>query len=386
MPLPFGHSKAVGFAALGSITVSQERDFWVAWAEIHGMGAILQKRLAVHFGSLAAAWNASPDRLLEVEGIGLKLAWAIAEQRPRITPQVPSVDVGAVITPADAEYPPLLYELPDPPPVLYCQGHLELLTACQSHPGVGIVGTRSPSEYGKRWTRRLTKALSRAGFLIISGLADGIDREAHQSCLEVNGQTIAVLGTGVDVVYPYRNRALYQEIAQAGLLVSEHPPGTQPDRTHFPRRNRIIAGLSRVLLVTEAPRKSGALITAQLANDYGRDVFVLPGSLDNPRCYGCLELVNQGAQMVLEEQTLIDALGIVPLESSPEPTPPPLPDLEPHLMQVFQAVPGEARSLDSIVQQVDTLTTGDILSALVQLELMGLVSQLPGMQYQRCTG
>ncbi|MEM9769893.1 MAG: DNA-processing protein DprA [Cyanobacteria bacterium P01_D01_bin.71] len=365
--------------------MSSERTFWFAWSQIPGMGPILQKRLAQHFGSLAAAWTAATDELLAVDGIGLKLAWAIAEQRSQCNLDIFKDASGQFITPADEAYPDLLYEIPDPPPILYYDGNLDLLAACQQRPAVGIVGTRSPSEYGKRWTSRLTKTLCRANFLIISGLADGIDRVAHETCLHAHGQTIAVLGTGVDVIYPYRNRDLHRVIAQSGLLLSEHPPGTQPEKVHFPRRNRIIAGLSRAILVTEAPRKSGALITARLGNEYGRDVFALPGSLDNHRCHGCLDILSQGAQMILREDTLIAALGAIPVEASAAVTPMPPPDLPPPLLVVFQAVTVEARSLDAIVQQVADLSTGDILSALTQLELMGLVSSIPGtQQYQLC--
>lgn len=362
--------------------MTEERAFWFTWSQIEGLGPILQKRLAQHFGSLGAAWAASPDELLRVDGVGLKLAWAIAEQRPRLDLTAVDRAPGSFLTPADDAYPDLLYEIPDPPPVLYYQGKVDLLRACQQRPGVGIVGTRSPTEYGKRWTRRITKALCRAGFLVLSGLADGIDRVAHECCLEAEGDTISVLGTGVDVVYPYRNRDLHRAIARSGLLLSEHPPGTQPERVYFPRRNRIIAGLSRAVLVTEAPQRSGALITAKLANDYCREVFALPGSLDNPRCRGCLELLAQGAQMIFGEETLVEALGTLPVETV-EVVHPPRPDLPPPLMMVLQAVTAEARSLDAIVQQVQSLSTGDILSALTQLELMGLVSSIPGtQQYQ----
>lgn len=359
------------------------------------MGPVLQKRLAEQFGGLEAAWQATPGDLQRVEGIGPKLAQAIAYQRPQFCPEAALDQEELFLTPADQSYPTLLYEIPDPPPVLYYQGRLDLLSACQASPAIGVVGTRGPSEYGKRWTRRLTTALSQAGFVIISGLADGIDREAHQSCLDVNGETIAVLGTGVDVAYPHRNKSLHQAIAQTGLLVSEHPPGTRPDRVHFPRRNRVIAGLSRAVLVTEAPHQSGALITARLANDYGRDVFVLPGSLDNPRSLGGLELVNQGAHLILNESSLIEILGGIPVATLPPANrySQTLPsDIAPHLRQVLQAISDEACSLDSIVQQLitlypkDNLATGDVLSALTQLELMGLVSSLPAtQQYQRCS-
>ena len=361
-----------------------ERAYWFAWSQVSGLGPILQKRLANHFGSLEAAWTASAKTLQQVEGIGSKVADAIAYGRSKVNLACAEMQTGNFVTPADAAYPQLLFEIPDPPPVLYYQGKLELLSACNHQPAVGIVGTRSPSEYGKRWTRRLTRSLCRAEFLIISGLAAGIDREAHQSTLQVEGQTIAVLGTGVDVVYPFRNQDLHQAIAQSGLLVSEHPPGTAPDKAYFPRRNRVIAGLCRALLVTEAPRKSGALITARLANDYGRDVFALPGSLDNLRCHGCLDLLNQGAQMVLGDYTLIDALGAIPIKQSTEVSAV-SPDLPPPLQQVFQAITLDAMPLDAIVQQIGDQSTGDILSALTQLELMGLIYNLPGtQQYQRC--
>ncbi len=382
-----GHSNLRVKTDKGSIALSQESILWFAWSQIPGLGPVLQKRLAQHFGSLAVAWDAPPDELMAVDGIGLKLAWVIAEHRPQLNLETLRPITDHFITPADAAYPDLLYEIPDPPPILYYQGDLELLAACQYRPAVGIVGTRNPSDYGKRWTRRLTKTLCRAGFVIISGLADGIDRIAHDSCLEAEGQTIAVLGTGVDVVYPYRNRDLYRTIGQSGLLLSEYPPGTQPEKVHFPQRNRIIAGLSRATLVTEAPRKSGALITAKLANDYGRDVFALPGSLDNVRGHGCLDILSQGAQMILREDTLVQALGAIPVEPPLPTAPVPQPDLPPPLLTVFQAVTPESRSLDVIVQQVSDLSTGDILSALMQLELMGLISSIPGtQQYQLVAG
>ncbi len=364
--------------------LSEERAFWRTWSQVQGLGPVLLKRLATHFGSLAAAWNASVEDLQAVEGVGSKLAIAIAAQRPKLTPFLSQTDDCTYVTPADTAYPTLLYEIPDPPPVLYYQGDLSLLAACQHQPSIGIVGTRSPSEYGKRWTRRLTTALSQGNVIIISGLADGIDREAHTSCLAAQGKTIAVLGTGVDVVYPYRNRDLYAAIAAHGLLVSEYPPGTGPERVHFPRRNRIIAGLSRVTLVAEAPRKSGALITAEMANEYGRDVFVLPGSLDNPRCFGCLELLTQGAHLVLGEETLVHALDSLPIETH-SPTDHLPTDLPPHLLPVWQALSEEGRSLDQLVQQLQSQSTSDILSALTHLELMGAIVSIPGtQQYQRC--
>jgi DNA processing protein len=276
---------------------------------------------------------------------------------------------------------------PDPPPVLYYQGQVQPEENQGLVAGIAIVGTRDPSEYGRRWTRKISTALVQAGYTVVSGLAEGIDTEAHRSCLNAGGRTIAVLGTGVNITYPWSNRALARQITKQGLLLSEYPAGTQPDRVNFPRRNRIIAGLCRVTLVLEAPEKSGALITARLANDYGRDVYVLPGSLDNPRSIGCLELLNQGAHVILGEDKLLEMLGTLPQlhtnSASASGIQLPLFNLPPELESVFQAVTPEPVPLDLIIQQVG-LSTGTVLSALAQLELMGLVTQLPGMRYQKC--
>ncbi len=386
-----------------------ERAYWLAWAQAKGLGPILLKRLHSHFGDLATAWHADGADLLAVEGIGLGVGSSLVSYRQMVSP----LDLLASYeqqhpnfwTPADADYPALLYEITDPPPLLFYRGRKELVSALAGMPSVGIVGTRSPSDYGQRWTRRLTQQLVAHDVIVVSGLAKGVDRYAHQQALDSGGFTIAVLGTGVDQVYPWVNRALHDRIAQEGLLLSEHPNGTSPDRTHFPRRNRIIAGLSRAVAVTEAPARSGALITAQLANDYGRDVFALPGAIDNPNSQGCLELINQGAQMILNDLTLVTALGQLPalspvapglshsgLESersslrpdrptAPMATAPPLP---PGLTEVFAAIGPEPINLDYLVQQLGK-PTGEVLAALVQLEMLNLVAQLPGsMRYQRC--
>ncbi len=367
----------------------EERVFWLAWSHIEGVGPVLIKRLHQHFEHLEVAWRADIGALQAVEGIGSTLAGKIAQQRQRLNlAEVPTSP--RQLTPADDAYPALLFEISDPPPVLYYQGDLTLLAACQTYPAVGIVGTRHPSDYGKRWTQRLSAGLCRAGIVIISGLADGIDREAHQTCLAHGGKTIAVLGTGVDRVYPYKNQDLHRTIGQQGLLLSEYPPGTPPDRTHFPRRNRIIAGLSRAIAVTEAPVKSGALITARLANDYGREVYALPGSLDNPQSLGCLKLMEQGAQLILGEDTLIKALGALPVDApetapaAPESMPPTVPvNLSDPLQRVLQGIPIEPMALDAIAAQMPQCPIGDLLSTLTQLELLGLVAQLPGNRYQR---
>lgn len=374
--------------------MSEERAFWLAWSRIPGMGAISQKRLYQHFGSLEVAWEADVDELAQIEGVGEMTATLLAKERSHLNPisllRQHEQDNPNFWTPADADYPRLLLEIPDPPPLLYYRGEVQRSENRGETPCVAIVGTRDPSDYGRRWTQKISAALAREGFTVVSGLAAGVDTEAHLTCLRTGGRTIAVLGTGVDLVYPWSNRALAREIADRGLMLSEYPAGTQPDRVHFPRRNRIIAGLCRAVLVLEAPHKSGALITARLANDYCRDVYALPGSLDSPRSKGCLDLLNHGAHVILGEGHLMELLGAMPhiqlVHSMPKQLgllPPDAIDLDPELEQVLQAVTLEPVALDRIVQQVD-LATGAVLSALSQLEILGLVAALPGTRFQRC--
>ncbi|MFM7219124.1 MAG: DNA-processing protein DprA [Nodosilinea sp.] len=375
-----------------------ERAYWVAWSQVHGVGPVTLKRLHSHFGSLGAAWRAEVNQVLEVEGIGLSLGASLTDYRQRVCP----AELLAAQerrhpnfwTPADPEYPGLLFEIADPPPVLYYRGRPELALALQTLPSVAIVGTRTPSDYGQRWTRRLVHQLVAQDVVIVSGLASGIDREAHSQTLEGGGLTIAVVGTGVDQAYPWSNRHLQQRIAQQGLLLSEYENGTPPDRVHFPRRNRIIAGLSRIVAVTEAPLRSGALITARLANDYGREVFALPGCLDNPSSLGCLDLIRQGAQLIMDDTTLVQELGKIPQLAPPDAvqsaTVDPVTSLPlfsvasigADLQQVLGEIGPVPMTVDQIALKVEK-TTSELLSSLAQLELMGLITLLPGMRYQR---
>jgi DNA processing protein len=369
--------------------VVDERAYWLAWSQIKGIGPVLLKRIYEQFGSLSVPWSASAAALQQVDGLGEGLAVKVQAQRLGIDPEalLAAHEKTSPLfwTPADAGYPALLLAIADPPPLLYYRGRPEVMAALDQGVAVGVVGTRSPSEYGKNWTRKLTRKLSQNQVIIVSGLAEGIDREAHYSALAASGLTIAVLGTGVDVIYPWSNRDLYSQIAQQGLLVSEHANGTPPDRAHFPRRNRIIAGLCRALLVTEAPARSGALISARLANDYGREVYSVPSHLDNPHGLGCLTLLNEGAHLVLDEETVLKGLGALPGLDRPAITaassPVPL-DLEPPLQQVLAAVTAEPISLDRLAQDA-AIATGALLAGLVQLELLGLIEQLPGSQYRR---
>jgi DNA processing protein len=369
--------------------LTAERAYWLAWSKIAGIGPVLLQRLQQHFGTLEAAWQASAAELRTVEGFGFQTLEKVVQQRSRLHPEQLLTqhlqENPHFWTPADADYPHLLRETPSAPPILYYRGEVDLAENLGQKALVGIVGTRQPSDYGIKWTRQISTALAKNGFTVVSGMAEGIDTESHFAAMNAGGRTLAVLGTGVDVIYPHKNRDLYKQILTSGLVLSEYPAKTAPNRTHFPRRNRIIAGLSRAVLVMEAPLKSGALITATYANEFGRDVYALPGRVDDQPSQGCLKLLSQGAALILQELSeLLKSLGAIPqLDVDPRLVTSPFPSLPPELQQVIQVIATEPLPFDLIVQKTG-MNAGLVSSNLLQLELMGLVSQLPGMRYQRC--
>ncbi|NJK29126.1 MAG: DNA-protecting protein DprA [Acaryochloris sp. RU_4_1] len=372
----------------------EERAYCLAWSQIPGVGPVALKRLQQRFGQLSQAWVADLHALATVPGMGPQTLQTIENYRKSVDPsqllsehQQRNPHFWSM---ADAPYPRMLLEMGDPPPLLYYRGQVQITENQGNTPLVAIVGTRDPSEYAKRWTRKIAYALAQRGMTVVSGMAEGIDTQAHLGCLDGGGRTIAVLGTGVDMIYPPRNQGLYQKIQDQGLLVSEYPAGTQPNRAHFPRRNRIVAGLSRAVLVMEAPSKSGALITAYQANEYGRDIYVLPGSLDNPRAIGCLGLVQRGAHLILGIGQLLDQLGMIPPLQPEAPSPSPLdipPSLPPEqatllatLVQLCEQSAEGSVPFDLLVQTLNQ-PAGQLSGLILQLELQGCVTQLPGMRY-----
>lgn len=365
--------------------MEREKAYWLAWSKISGIGAVSLKKIYLHFGSLEAAWQSEAIAFAEIDGLNSKAAAAIKTGRHKIDPEALITEHyrqnPRFWTPADDDYPRLLLEIPSPPPLLYYSGRVEPKENSGIVPLIGIVGTRNPTEYGKRWTKKIAQALVRHGFGIVSGMAAGVDTVAHSGCLAVKGRTIAILGTGVDIAYPYSNRSLHQQLQREGLIVSEYAAGTKPDRGHFPARNRIIAGLCRAVVIIEAPKRSGALITARFANDFGRDVYVLPGSLDNSQSLGCLNLLNSGAHVILSVEHLLEMLGTMPCFDSVSSPPRKTPELTANLAEIYGLFGQDSIALDAIVEQTGK-STGEILATLSQLELMDLVAQLPGMRYQ----
>ncbi len=294
----------------------------------------------------------------------------------------------------DPDYPTALRGLPQPPAMLYVRGRLELL----SRPGIAVVGTRQHSVYGRDATASFVVGLVRAGYVIISGLARGIDSIAHRTALEAGGDTVAVLGTGLDVPYPPEHEDIFHAIAERGCLVSEFPPGSPPLKFHFPQRNRIIAGLARAVLVVEAPEKSGALNTAQHALEGGKEVFAVPGPIHNPTSVGTNRLIQDGAALVTSVADILHVLESRTGEPLPEPLeaglerdrlgePPhaqPDPAASALAQSLWSALEEGACDVEELGAQIGA-DPAPLAAALLELELAGLICKLPGPRYVRAT-
>ena len=286
-----------------------DKRFWVGLTLVRGIGAVRLRALIEHFGDAASAWQSSPDEL-RAAGMGPKVIERLLEARK-------SVDLDQlwdkiiaqgikILTWDDELYPPRLKEVEQPPPVLYVRG--ELLP--EDHFAVAIVGTRKITPYGRQVTEELSMFLAANGVTVISGLARGVDAVAHSAALKAGGRTLAVLGSGVDRIYPPENRALAEQMMTRGALISDYPVGTAPDASNFPPRNRIISGLSLAVVVVEAGETSGALITAEFAAEQGREIFAVPGSILAPQSKGTNKLIQNGALPLLTPQDLMQALNL----------------------------------------------------------------------------
>lgn len=351
---------------------------------VSGIGPVRAKRLKERFGSLDRALVAREADLKSVEGIGAELAgklhaWEtstnVAKEREW------AAELGlTVVTQADAAYPASLKEIYDPPLVLYIKG-----TIPETWPrGVAVVGSRETSHYGLETAKKLSYQLGYAGVPVISGLARGIDTSAHLGALAAKGLTWAALGCGLDQMYPPENDALAAKIVESGgCLISELPLGTSPDKRTFPMRNRIVSGLSFGVLVIEAGRQSGALITARQALDQGRQVFAVPGRIDNPLAQGCHRLIKDGAKLVEGVEDILTELEfLLPREKS-TPTPRPLPaNLTGEEETIYAAIELDETPIDAITQKTG-LPSGTVSSTLLRLEMKKLVRQLPGKVFVR---
>ncbi len=362
-------------------------DALVALNALPRIGPVRVRRLLERFGGPAAVLAAPVDRLLAVEGIGPETAAIIHRWQDHADPaaeQRRARELGvAIVLPDDPLYPPQLREAGDAPLLLYVRGRL---AAADRH-AIAVVGSRRITHYGRQVTRRFAFQLARAGFTIVSGIARGIDTAAHEAAIAAEGRTIAVVGAGLARFYPPENLALAESIAGGhGAVVSEFPLDTPPDKQTFPMRNRIVAAWARAVLVAESPAWSGSLITANLAADYGRPVFAIPGPVDRPSSAGCHHLIRNGATLVTDPAQILDDLGQLPLDLAAQPaaaaTPRPAPDLPPDEAAVLAAVTDDDTAVDRIID-VTGLPAPVVTATLLKLELRRLVRQLPGFRYTR---
>jgi DNA processing protein len=339
------------------------------------------RRLFTVFQNVEQILKAPVQKLVKVEGIDYRLADLIkAGGQPAVAQnQVALIKKLHIdyVTIWDKDYPNLLKRISDAPVILFYKGNIQ----AQHERSIAVVGTRTPSIYGKIITREIVRQLVSHDFTIVSGLARGVDSIAHHTTLQSNGQTIAVLGCGIDLCYPPENRPLYQQIQKQGYIVSEYLVGTGPDAMNFPRRNRIISGLSLGTLVVEAGEKSGAIISALFALNQNREVFAIPGNINNPRSRGCNKLIKEGAKLVQSVDDILEEIGEI---SSVKPTQPkPLPDnlseLEKRMLEKLSDDPMHIDHLVMVLKE----TPSTVLSSLLTLELMGLVQQLAGKMFIR---
>ena len=359
-----------------------EFDAWFRLIETPGLGPERVRRLLAAFGPAPAVWAASRAARREVAGAAADALGdthaALAERLELAQRWWQAGEGRGALTLADPEYPPQLLQTADPPLLLYVHGDARLL----ARPSIAIVGSRNASAQGLDNARALAAHLSRAGWAIVSGLALGIDGAAHEGALAGPGSTIAVLGTGLDRVYPSRHRALAHRIAEAGVLVSEFAPGMPPLAENFPQRNRIIAGLARGTVVVEAALQSGSLITARLAAEAGREVFALPGSIHSPLARGCHALIRQGAKLVETAQDIIDECGgAAPVPAPPAPSAA-QPTAEPAADPLLDALGEDPVTLDALSARTGW-SAADLAARLLELELDQRVARLPGGLYQR---
>jgi DNA processing protein len=359
------------------MVLDPDLEAWLRLSLLEGIGPQSLRKLLIAHGSPRDILSASVRDLSQT--VSAKLASAIREggasnEQLEAVVQWLADPANHVITFADADYPRALLEISDPPPLLYTKGRLELL----NHRGFAIVGSRNATAQGANNAEAFAETLSDAGLTIISGLALGIDAAAHRGGLAGAASTVAVVGTGLDVVYPARNRELAHRIAAEGLIISEFALGTPGIAANFPRRNRLICGLSRGVLVVEAAVSSGSLITARLAAEQGRDVFAIPGSIHSPLAKGCHALIKQGAKLVESAQDVLEELGELssrlPQDSSVND-----PVEEHPLLQHLGFDPVDTDTL----QQRSGLDAAAINSGLTDLELTGLIESLPGGRWQR---
>ena len=358
--------------------------YWLALSLIQGIGSTLMKRLLERFTTPEEVFRAPHDALLEIEGLSQRVAKEIRNGpcTERVDRELALVnEVGAwLLTLDDPRYPRRLKEIYDPPPVLYVRGEVKESDSL----AVAIVGSRKTTPYGRWITEKIARDLAKQGVTIVSGMARGIDSLAHWGAISAGHRTIAVLGCGVDVIYPRENRPLLSKIIEQGAVISEFPIRCPPEAGHFPKRNRIISGLAMGVIVIEAGEKSGSLLTAGYALEQGRDVFAVPGNVGASGSRGTNQLIKEGAKVVLSSQDILEE--IIPQWSREEERDPEEPknDLTDAERRICDLLGGTPLHIDAIIRE-SGLDAGKASSVLLNLELKGLIAQWPGKCFTRRT-
>jgi DNA processing protein len=357
--------------------IGHDLEYWVAFNRVRGIGPVRFQALLDRFGDLGEAWKAT-ELELQAAGLDSRSAGAVAAARRDYAPEAEMerlLKAGvSVVTWRDVRYPELLRTIHASPPVLYVKGELRT----EDGLAVAVVGTRTATQYGLEVTRLLAGGLARNGVTVVSGLALGVDGEAHSAALDARGRTIAVLGSGLDVVYPPRHEGLARRVAEGGALVSEYGLGVKPEAGNFPARNRIISGLSLGVVVVEADTDSGSLITARLANEQGRDVFAVPGSILRPGCRGTNDLIREGAKPVLSVNDILEELNLsmVPQQAEVRETLP----ADENEAKLLKSLTHDPTHVDDL-SRVTGLPIAVVSSALTMMELKGAVRHVGGMAY-----
>jgi DNA processing protein len=359
------------------LNIDDSQRYWVGFNLVKGIGSARVRALQEYFGDIESAWKATAQEL-EQAGLGSKLAAAVVQMRSTDLLQHTWERLHSagmrVLTWDDPAYPRRLKEINQPPPVLYLRGEL----SDSDQWAVAVVGTRRITSYGRQVTLDLAAGLARQGITVVSGLARGVDGVAHQAALDSGGRTLAVLGSGVDRVYPPEHRRLAEQICAHGALVSDYPPGTEPEASNFPPRNRIISGLSQAVVVIEAGDKSGALITAAFASEQGREVFAVPGSLYAPQSKGANMLIKEGAHIFVDLHDLLETLNMHQV-SQQQAARMVLPS-DPTEARLFAVLSREPLHVDEIRAQTQ-MPIEQVSASLALMELKGMVRQVGGMRY-----
>ena len=351
--------------------------YYLAFARVKGIGPVRVRKLKAHFGELRLAWAAGEFDLMAA-GLDPKAIAALRNARKTIEPDAEVAQLhkagATALTWDDPHYPRLLREVADPPPVLFVKGQITDADAF----AISIVGTRNATVYGREVAEMLAGDMARNQITVVSGMARGIDAVAHQAAINAKGRTIAVLGCGVDVVYPPEHRRLAQQITEHGAIVSDYPIGTPPDAANFPPRNRIISGLSMGVVVVEADERSGALITTEFAAEQGRDVFAVPGNIFNKSSRGPNKLIQNGAKVVLDTQSVLEELNLSMVAAHVE-VQTALPD-DPTERTIYGRLTHEPTEVNDLVRALE-LPAEAVTTALTLMELKGIVRQASGTSY-----